>query len=77
MVEKSFFIYTVMSKIKIKGDNNQVYNNIKHSRINSDEITTNNNSTWTWVGLVSLVVAVLGLFIKMIVSWSSIVQFFK
>lgn len=66
-----------MGRIEINGDNNKVYNKIKKSRINSSDITNTNNSTWKWVGLASLAVAIISLIIKVIVSWSDIVQLFK
>ena len=63
-----------MGKIEIKGDNNQVYSNVKKSRINSDEKTTHNHGTVKWVGIASLIVAILGLLLR---YWENIVQLFK
>ena len=60
--------------IKIEGDNNHVYNKIKDSRINSNDMSTHNHSTAKWIGIASLIVAILGLILR---YWSSIVQFFK
>ena len=66
-----------MSKIVIKGDNNQTFSNIKKSRINSDDKTETHNSSLKWIALTSLIVAIIGLIIKCIASWDSIVQFFS
>ncbi len=63
-----------MSKIEIKGDNNQVYNDIKKSRINSNDNTTKNNSTAKWIGIASLIVAIIGLLLK---YWKDIVSLFQ
>ena len=63
-----------MSKIEIKGDNNQVYNGIKKSRINSNDNTTNNHSTAKWVGIASLIVAIIGLLLR---YWKDIVSLFQ
>lgn len=82
------FIWTFckeMGSIKIKGDNNQVYSDIKDSRINSDDnihtinndTITNNNSSKRWIGVASLIVAIIGLIITCIVYRDSIIQFFK
>jgi len=74
-----------MGSIKIKGDNNQIYSDIKDSRINSDDnfhtinndTITNNNSSKRWIGVASLIVAIIGLIITCIVYRDSIIQFFK
>lgn len=68
-----------MGKIEIKGDNNQVYSEIKDSVVNShdNDIKINNGSAWKWVGLLSLIVAVIGLILKFIIGWDAIVQFFN
>jgi len=82
------FIWTFckeMGSIKIKGDNNQIYSDIKDSRINSDDnfhtinndTITNNNSSKRWIGVASLIVAIIGLIITCIVYRDSIIQFFK
>ena len=63
-----------MGKIKIDGNNNQVYNRIKNSHINSDDHSTHNTSTAKWVGIASLIVAILGLILN---YWDSIVELFK
>ncbi len=63
-----------MSKIEIKGDNNQVYNDIKKSRINSNDNTTNNYSTAKWIGIASLLVAIIGLLLG---YWKDIVSLFQ
>lgn len=66
-----------MSKIEVKGDNNQVYNKVKKSRINSGDNITKTSSGWKWVGLASLIVAIIGLVLKFIVGWDAIVNFFN
>ena len=82
------FIWTFckeMGSIKIIGDNNQIYSDIKDSRINSDDnfhninndTITNNNSSKRWIGVASLIVAIIGLIITCIVYRDSIIQFFK
>lgn len=63
-----------MGDIRINGDNNQVYSRLKKSRINSEDKTTHNHSTVKWVGIASLIVAILGLLLR---YWSSIVGLFK
>lgn len=63
-----------MGNININGDNNQVYNKIRRSRINSEDKITHNHSTVKWVGIASLIVAILGLVLR---YWSSIVGLFK
>ena len=66
-----------MSKIEVNGNNNQLYHKVKKSRINTDGSKTNSGSGWKWVGLVSLIVAIIGLIIEFIVGWDTIVKFFK
>ncbi len=57
-----------MSKIEINGDGNQVFENIKKSRINSNDNNTNTTigSTAKWIGIVSLIVAIIGLVLKLL-----------
>lgn len=66
-----------MSSINIKGNNNQIYDNVKRSRINSDDHSVKINPAVKWVGIVSLIVAIIGLVLKFIVGWDTICQFFK
>lgn len=66
-----------MGGIKIHGDNNQVYNKVKNSRINSDDTITNNNTTKKWIAVTSLIVAVLGFIVTCIKYWDSISQLFN
>ena len=66
-----------MGDIKIIGDNNQVYNKVKNSRINSDDNITNNNSNKKWIAVASLIVAILGLIVTCIKYWDSISHFFN
>ena len=63
-----------MSKIEIKGDNNQVYSDIKKSRINSNDNTTKNYSTAKWIGIASLLVAIISLLLG---YWKDIVSLFQ
>lgn len=63
-----------MSKIEIKGDNDQVYNDIKKSRINSNDNTTKNYSTAKWIGIASLLVAIISLLLG---YWKDIVSLFQ
>lgn len=62
-----------MSKINIEGNSNQVFSNVKNSNIN--------NSTWTskgttkWVGICSLLVAIIGVIISLIVNWEAVINF--
>lgn len=57
-----------MSKIEINGDGNQVFEKIKKSRINSNDNNTNTTigSTVKWIGIVSLIVAIIGLVLKIL-----------
>lgn len=66
-----------MSKIEINGDRNQVYSNVKNSRINSKGKSINHYSTSRWIGLASLGVAILGLIVACIANWDKIVVFFN
>jgi hypothetical protein len=66
-----------MGGIKINGDNNQVYNKVKNSRINSDDTITNNNTTKKWIAVTSLIVAILGFIVTCIKYWDSISQLFN
>ena len=61
--------------VKIKGNGNQVYSDVKNSTINS-KITTATDSTkmiWTLIGVV---VAIIGVIVAVIVGWDNIVTFF-
>ena len=64
-----------MSKIEIKGNNNQVYNNVKRSRINSDEV--NGTSKNHWAVWITIGIAVLTLIATCIIGWDNIVAFFE
>jgi hypothetical protein len=66
-----------MGGIKINGDNNQVYNKVKNSRINSDDTITNSNTTKKWIAVTSLIVAILGFIVTCIKYWDSISQLFN
>lgn len=63
-----------MGKIEIKGNNNQVYNNVKRSRINSaEENGEPKKHLATWI---AISVAVLTLIATCIIGWDRIVAFF-
>ena len=63
-----------MSKIEIKGNNNQVYSWVKRSRINSDIVNGEPKRHWaTWI---TIVVAVISLIVTCIIGWDSIISFF-
>lgn len=63
-----------MSKIEIEGNNNQVYNRIKRSRINTDDISWEPKRHWaTWI---TISVAVLTLIATCIIGWDKIVVIF-
>lgn len=64
-----------MSKIEIKGNNNKVYNNVKRSRINSDEV--NGESKNHWAVWITIGIAVLTLIATCIIGWDNIVAFFE
>ena len=66
-----------MGGIKINGDNNQVYNKVKNSRINSDDTITNSNTTKKWIAVTSLIVAILGFIVTCIKYWDSISLLFN
>lgn len=66
-----------MRSIKINGDNNQVYNKVKNSRINSNDTITNNNTTKKWIAVASLIVAILGFIVTCIKYWDSISQLLR
>ena len=66
-----------MSKIEIKGDNNQVYNDIKKSRINSNDINVNQDSKKKWGTWIAIIIAALTLVATCIIGWNHIVDFFK
>ncbi len=66
-----------MGGIKINGDNNQVYNKVKNSQINSDDTITNSNTTKKWIAVTSLIVAILGFIVTCIKYWDSISQLFN
>lgn len=64
-----------MSKIEIKGNNNKVYNNVKRSRINSDDLNVEPKKHWaTWI---AIGIAVLTLIATCIIGWDNIVAFFE
>lgn len=66
-----------MRNIKINGDNNQVYNKVKNSQINSNDTITNNNTTKKWIAVASLILAILGFIVTCIKYWDSISQLFN
>lgn len=63
-----------MSRIEIKGNNNQVYNRVKRSRINSNNVNGEPKNHWAvWI---TIGVAVLTLIATCIIGWDKIVAFF-
>ena len=66
-----------MGKIEIKGNNNQVYNDIKNSRINSDSVNANNDNKTKWSTWITIVIAALTFIATCIIGWDEIVDFYK
>lgn len=66
-----------MSNIEIKGDNNQVYNGVKNSRINSNDKNVNQEPKKDWGTWIAIVIAVLTLVATCVIGWDHIVDFFK
>lgn len=66
-----------MGDIKINGDNNQVFSQIKNSTINDEKMTegeTSGQKLGTWI---ALLIAVLTLVATCIIGWDEIVKFFN
>lgn len=66
-----------MRDIKINGDNNQVYNQVRNSKINSENeniCETPEHKLETWVGVI---IAALSLIATCIIGWNEIAAFFK
>lgn len=62
-----------MSRIEIRGNNNHVYNRVKQSRINSDNVNEDSKNHWaTWI---TIGVAVLTLIATCIIGWDKIEAF--
>lgn len=66
-----------MSKIEIKGNNNQVINDIKNSRINSDSVKQGNDTKMKWSTWIAIIIGALTLIATCIIGWDEIVGFFK
>jgi len=66
-----------MRNIKINGDGNHVYNNIKNSRINSNDDTEHSDSAKKWSVWVTIIIAALTLIATCIIGWDAIVEFFR
>ena len=66
-----------MSKIEIKGNNNQVINDIKNSRINSDSVNQGNDTKMKWSTWIAIIIGALTLIATCIIGWDEIVGFFK
>lgn len=64
-----------MSKIEIKGNHNQVYNKVKGSRINSDDI--NGKPKKNWAVWITIGIAVLTLIVTCIIGRNEIISFFR
>ena len=66
-----------MGDIKINGDYNQVFSQIKNSTINDKKMTegeTSGQKLGTWI---ALLIAVLTLVATCIIGWDEIVKFFN
>lgn len=61
--------------VKINGNNNQVYSNIKNSTINSRNTTVKETANVNWT-LIGVLVSIIGVVVAVIVGWESIVEFF-
>ena len=66
-----------MGIVKINGNGNQVYNDIKNSRINSNDEKENSGTTKNWSVWLTIIIAVLTLIATCIIGWDAIVGFFK
>lgn len=66
-----------MGIVKINGNGNQVYNDIKNSRINSNDEKENSGTTKNWSVWLSIIIAALTLIATCIIGWDAIVGFFK
>ena len=66
-----------MGNIKINGDNNHVYNDIKNSSINSNDIAVNSGVNKKWSVWVSIIIAALTLIATCVIGWDAIIGFFK
>ena len=66
-----------MGIVKINGNGNQVYNDIKNSRINSNDEKENSGTTKNWSVWLTVIIAVLTLIATCIIGWDAIVGFFK
>ena len=75
MCNDYFFVWN-MSKIEIKGDNNQIYSGVNNSRINSNDINVSQKSKKEWSTWVAIIIAVLTLIATCIIGWDHIVNFF-
>lgn len=65
-----------MGSIKIDGDNNQVYNNVKNSKINSENTIGSETSEHKLGTCIGLIIAALSLIATCIIGWNEIVAFF-
>lgn len=66
-----------MGIVKINGNGNQVYNDIKNSRINSNDEKGNSGTTKNWSVWLTIIIAALTLIATCIIGWDAIVGFFK
>lgn len=61
--------------VKIKGNGNQIYSDVKNSTINSQNTTVEDSKKVT-LTLIGVVVAIIGVIVAVIVGWDNIVTFF-
>lgn len=66
-----------MGDIKINGDNNQVFSNVKNSRIIGKNMAESETSGQRWRTWIALLLAVLTLIATCIIGWDEIVKFFN
>ncbi len=66
-----------MGDIKINGDNNQVFSNVKNSKIIGKDMAEGETCGRKWGTWIALSLAVLTLIVTCIIGWDEIVKFFN
>lgn len=66
-----------MGDIKIKGDNNQVFSQVKNSKIIGKNMAEGETSGQKWRTWIALLIAVLTLIATCIIGWDEIAKFFN